>query len=212
MFSCLGAVARRLGAAFAGLILFFATPTLAQTTVTFTYTGAQQTWVVPAGVTSVTIRAEGAQGFDSTGVAPALGGRGGRAVGTLAVTPGETLYIYVGGQGAASVGNGVIMGGGFNGGGHGVNNSINATDVGGGGGASDVRQGGFALTDRKIVGGGGGGSTANGTTGGYGGGMTGGDGVTAGGGSVGQGGSQIAGGSLGGGFGQGGNATAPTLP
>lgn len=208
MFSRTGAVVRRFGAVFAGLILFVATPALAQTTVTFNHTGAQQTWVVPAGVTSVNVVAEGAQGFD-TG---SLGGRGGRATGTLAVTPGETLYIYVGGQGTASVGAGVIMGGGFNGGGHGMNNGNSPNVVGGGGGASDVRQGGFALGDRKLVGAGGGGSTNNGTPGGNGGGLIGGDGATAGGGSVGQGGTQAAGGSLGGAFGQGGDAQVGQTP
>lgn len=209
MFKHIGAISRRIGTVLAGLVLFVATPALAQTTVTFNYTGAQQTWVVPAGVTSVDIVAEGAQGFDSLSF---LGGRGGRATGTLAVTPGETLYIYVGGRGTASVGANVIMGGGFNGGGDGMNNGIGATSVGGGGGGSDVRQGGFALADRKIVGGGGGGATDNGTPGGAGGGLVGGDGATAGGGSIGQGGTQVAGGSLGGGFGQGGDATIGLTP
>lgn len=203
------ALARRFGTVFAGLMLFLATPALAQTTVTFNYTGAQQTWVVPAGVTSVNVVAEGAQGYDSGAT---LGGRGGRATGTLAVTPGQTLYVYVGGQGLVTTGINVPMGGGFNGGGHGLNNGGGPGVAGGGGGASDVRQGGFALTDRKIVGGGGGGSTGNGTPGGAGGGLIGGNGAACCGAIVGQGGTQAAGGTLGGGFGQGGNATVGLTP
>jgi hypothetical protein len=64
------------------------------TTTSFSYTGAQQTWTVPAGVTSVTIEAYGAQGLQGS----AAGGYGGSALGNLAVTPGQVLYIYVGGQ------------------------------------------------------------------------------------------------------------------
>ena len=36
-----------------------------QTTVTFNYTGAAQTWTVPAGVTSITVDAYGAKGRTS---------------------------------------------------------------------------------------------------------------------------------------------------
>lgn len=183
----------------------------AQTTVTFNSTGAAQTFVVPAGVTSVDIVAQGAQGFDATSGA-VLGGRGGRASGTLAATPGETLTIYVGGQGVAAVGNNVIMGGGFNGGGNGKNNDPNPTYAGGGGGASDVRQGGTALADRKIVAAGGGGATANGTPGGNGGGLVGSNGGTCCGGSIGTGGTQSAGGTLGGALGVGGSADGASTP
>ncbi|WP_428151080.1 IPTL-CTERM sorting domain-containing protein [Brevundimonas sp.] len=181
----------------------------AQTTVTYNATGAVQSFVVPAGVTSVDIVAQGAQGFDAGAT---LGGRGGRASGTLAVTPGETLTIYVGGQGTAAIGNGVIMGGGFNGGGNGVSNGNVPTWVGGGGGASDVRQGGTALANRKIVAAGGGGATANGTSGGNGGGLVGSNGAVCCGGSVGTGGTQSAGGTLGGALGVGGSATGASTP
>lgn len=64
---------------------------------TFNCTGAQQTWVVPFGVNSVTIDATGARGGNS-------GGLGAKATGTYSVTPGEALYIYVGGQGGSSGG------------------------------------------------------------------------------------------------------------
>jgi len=106
---------------------------------TFSYTGGVQTFTVPTGITSLTIDAYGAQGGNNG----CIGGLGGRAQGALAVTPGQVINIYVGGQD------------GYNGGG--------APGTGGaypgvyGGGASDIRVGGTALTNRVIVAGGGGG-------------------------------------------------------
>jgi len=122
---------------------------------TFNFTGAVQTWVVPAGVTSINIQALGAQGkANAAGVSQ--GGLGGLASGTLAVTPGETLWIYVGGGGT---GGGT---GGFNGGGNGGTTGTCLTAVGGGGGgASDLRQGVDKLSSRRIVAGGGGGTGGN---------------------------------------------------
>ncbi|MCC7029020.1 MAG: hypothetical protein IT257_01855, partial [Chitinophagaceae bacterium] len=113
---------------------------------TFNYTGAPQTFIVPPGVTSVTINAFGAQGFGQPGaVAPiSVPGNGGRAQGLMSVVPGQTLTVYVGGQGQAPSN-------GWNGGGLGKG-GVN------GGGASDVRTGGVSLADRVIVAGGGGGA------------------------------------------------------
>ena len=129
--------------------------------ISFAYTGSQQTWVVPTGVTSVTIECWGASGGVYSGLDAGIGGY---AKGVLAVTSGQTLNIYVGGSGDSY---GV---GGWNGGGTGKTSSLRG---GGGGGASDVRVGGTALSNRVIVGGGGGG--AGGTNpGGVGGGSTGG--------------------------------------
>ncbi|WP_354443847.1 glycine rich domain-containing protein [Ottowia thiooxydans] len=131
---------------------------------TFTYTGAVQTFVVPSGVTSLTLEAWGAQGGTRS---PAFSAnQGGYATGILAVTPGETLQIYVGGRPSDSSA-------GFNGGG--------AGDFGGagGGGASDIRQGGTSLANRVLVaaGGGGGGEFSSlMVVGGVGGGLSGGDG------------------------------------
>ncbi len=118
----------------------------------FNYTGAVQTFTVPAGVTSITIDAYGAAG--GTGAAGnsisgatlgGAGGKGSKASGTLAVTPGQVLNIYVGGGGA-------IPTGGYNGGGTGGN-----ANSGGGGGASDVRFPGTTAGDRILVAAGGGG-------------------------------------------------------
>src|SRR5690242_2626437 len=62
-------------------------------TCTFQYTGAQQTFSVPAGVTSIHVDAVGAPG-GSNGLAP--GGLGGTASADLTVTPGQTLFVEVG--------------------------------------------------------------------------------------------------------------------
>lgn len=130
---------------------------------TFFYSGAMQTYVVPAGVTTLTIQTYGAQGGANwvNNV-----NYGGYSQADFAVTPGETLYIFVGGQPNSITG-------GFNGGGNGEGAGQ------GGGGASDVRQAGTTLNDRIIVGGGGGGAGYWSNThvvGGVGGGLTGGNG------------------------------------
>ena len=136
---------------------------------TFIYTGAVQTFTVPAGVTSINIAAKGARGGTSgndNAQCGQRGGLGGSASGALTVVPGQVLNIYVGGRGQA----GNV--GGYNGGGAACPD-VNTCSRGGG--ASDVRQGGNALSDRKIVAAGGGGveySACNGN-GGDGGGLSG---------------------------------------
>ncbi len=122
-------------------------------TANFAYTGAAQTWTVPAGVTQVTLDLRGAQGgasyVSATGLRQEDGGLGGQTQGSLTVTPGQVLHLYVGGQ-AADVGNVTPAPGGFNGGGDGGQWGA------GGGGATDVRVGGTALANRVAVAGGGG--------------------------------------------------------
>jgi len=127
--------------------------------------------------TALAIDMAGAQG----GGYPAgisVGGKGGRVQCTLNVTPGQTLYIYVGGVGgnvaAGSAGGANGVSGGAGGG---QGNGLGA----GGGGSSDIRTGGSALSNRILVAAGGGGSGYNyGPTydenGGDGGGTTGGQG------------------------------------
>ncbi|MBK6566016.1 MAG: T9SS type A sorting domain-containing protein [Saprospiraceae bacterium] len=144
---------------------------------TFNFTGQVQQYIVPPGVTSIEIETWGAQGANGTvGNAPGNGGLGGYSKGTLAVTPGETLYLNVGGQN------------GFNGGGPaGIHIGTGAqTFPGNGGGGSDIRQGGAALANRVLVaaGGGGGGAANNNSctsnaqrNGAVGGGLTGADGA-----------------------------------
>jgi Glycine rich protein len=164
-----------LAASLFGLGVAATTAGAAPTTVTFSYTGAVQTWVVPAGVTQATFDLFGAQGGDNTagGGCGDTGGMGGRARATIAVTPGETISIYVGGRGGLADTAGVGGAGGFDGGGAG---GTGVEGTGGGGGASDVRIGGTSLADRVIVAGGGGGvgSACNGAgNGGAGGGAVG---------------------------------------
>jgi hypothetical protein len=67
---------------------------------TFSYTGAPQTWTVPAGVTEATFDIHGAQGGNGLFVG---GGEGGEARAALAVTAGQVFQITVGGQGASVV-------------------------------------------------------------------------------------------------------------
>ncbi|MDT8886733.1 fibrinogen-like YCDxxxxGGGW domain-containing protein [Aquirufa sp. LEPPI-3A] len=62
---------------------------------TFTYTGAIQQFIVPNRVTSIQINAIGAKG--GTGARGQIGGAGANITTTLNVSPGQTLYIIVGG-------------------------------------------------------------------------------------------------------------------
>jgi hypothetical protein len=176
--------------------------------ISFSYTGAEQCYTVPAGVSELSLTAVGASGG---GNGLGAGGFGAVASGTVAVAPGETLYVEVGENGST---NGAS---GFGGGG--------AADegAGSGGGASDVQSEPAALDpslgSRVLIAGGGGGaggfgsSSTGGLAGGAGGaagaaGSAGGDGATANasanGGSGGGGGTASAGGQAGaGGYGSG---------
>ena len=142
--------------------------------ITFNYTGSQQTWTVPDGVTNIKIQVFGAEGgTSSTGYISSKGGYGGYAYGTLTVLPNDTIYIYVGGKGSSVSGSNTRTGGngGWNGGGKGGGSSWAGGGAGaGGGGATDIRYGGTSLNDRKIVaGGGGGGAKSDNINHGYGG-------------------------------------------
>ena len=149
-------------------------------TQTFVSTGAEQTFTVPAGIASVQVFAVGGPGGRgaSGGATPIpAGGFGAVATGTIAVTPGQTLFVNVGGIGRTAT---TFAGGSaaFNGGAAGGSSTSSAfcNGGGGGGGASDLRTVSRAqpltLESRLLVaggGGGGGGSTSNGTAGGAGG-------------------------------------------
>ena len=133
---------------------------------TFSYTGSQQTFTVPSGITSITVDMTGGSG-GYYGSNTSYYGKGGRVQATLTVTAGATLYIYVGGSASGVTG-------GYNGGG--TTTSTGSSWLGsGGGGASDIRSGGTALTNRIIVAGGGGGGNRDEGVPGHGGGLTGGD-------------------------------------
>jgi hypothetical protein len=180
-----------LALALASILGLTATPALAAPscatsgatiTCTFGYTGAAETWTVPAGVTQATFDVYGAMG----GGIISNGGLGGRITATLTVTPGDTYQIRVGGRGSNSAADS------YNGGGAaGVGRFL--PGGGSGGGASDVRSGAFELADRLLVaGGGGGGGSLSAYTGGAGGYPNGGTNTTVG---SGGGGTQTAGGA-----------------
>jgi hypothetical protein len=162
------------------------------TNVTFNYTGNIQTFTVPQGINSIIVEAYGAQGGSNSN-GTSIGGKGGYSIATIPVTSGETLNIYVGGQGTSVTSS---PSGGYNGGG-----GLNASGYGGtGGGASDVRRG-TSLNDRIIVAGGGGGHgwVNYALSGGGGGGLSGTDGETYSSypNAAGKGGTQTAGGAKG---------------
>lgn len=116
--------------------------------VTYAYTGAIQTFQVPLCVSVIQVDVYGAQGGTD---GASTGGLGARVQGQLTVIPGETLNIYVGGQGGVGTSSATV---GWNGGG----NVNGVGTAGAGGGASDIRRG-TTLNDRLVVAGGGGGGT-----------------------------------------------------
>ena len=137
---------------------------------TFTFTGAEQTYVVPNGVTEVSISAIGAAGGNGCqGITPQPfpGGEGAQISADFGVSPGSVLYVDVGGAGTNGeptvfctngASSGGLAGGSPSGGAGG------AVGGGGGGGASEVRTVPAAVsahTSQLIVGGGGGGAGAN---------------------------------------------------
>ena len=107
----------------------------------FTVTG-EHAFVVPAAVTSLQVTLAGGTGAPgvSTGATPAVGGFGAAVSASLAVTPGQTIYAEVAGNGriATPSDNGAGYGGGGGGGPVAVL-LAGGPGGGGGGGASDVR-------------------------------------------------------------------------
>ena len=131
----------------------------------YDYTGASQTFTAPYTGT-YKIECWGAKGGDNnTGT---KGGNGGYSMGNYKFNLGQTIYIYVGGEGALVNSTTVA---GWNGGG--LTTELND---GSGGGGTDLRIGGQSLNNRIIVAGGGGGADDGSPTGGYGGGLAGGNG------------------------------------
>lgn len=112
----------------AGMLL--GTSAIAQT-YTFTYTGAIETFTVPAGATDISIECWGAQGAGDNGTP---GGMGAYMSGNFSVTPGDEFKILVGGQGT---------------------NDPSGTNASGGGGGTFVTD----LSDNPFVIAGGGGGT-----------------------------------------------------
>jgi hypothetical protein len=134
------------------------------TTQTFTAAGAHN-FVVPAGVTSIYVNAVGASG---SGCIDSYGGRGASVTAVVPVSPGEQLYVGVGGVGTGGWENGLCSAdggvGGFGGGANGGTGFVGtnqATGGSGGGGASVVGPGSASPTFATLLvvaGGGGGGA------------------------------------------------------
>ena len=139
--------------------------------VTFAYTGSEQTYTVPGSVHSLQVAAVGGPGgvglANGASAAGGPGGHGAQAGATISVTPGQVIYVEVGGPGLAGAGS--PQAGAFNGGG------APPVGGGGGGGATDIRTvscgstcdplSPSSLTSRLLVAsGGGGGGGAFGAT------------------------------------------------
>jgi CshA-type fibril repeat protein len=160
---------------------------------TYNYTGADQTWTVPAGVTSATFHVIGAGGGGAW-KRPFNGAGGGYATGTLAVTAGASYTLIVGEAGGGVAG--TVSGGcyytplTYGGGGKGGScyGGVMNWGYASGGGRSAIRVSGG--TDDIVTAGAGGGGSYGGAAG-AGGGLTGGAGVV----NAAGGGTQTAGGA-----------------
>ena len=95
--------------------LFISEIANSQISQSFNSTGANQTFTVPAGVTSITVNIWGAGGGGSQNNSGS-GGSGAYVKGTLAVTPGQTIILVVGGGGVNTAAAGGFGGGGNAGG------------------------------------------------------------------------------------------------
>ena len=149
----------------------------------YDYTGDVQVFVAPKTGT-YKLETWGAQGGGSitngTSVANATG-FGGYSTGTVSLTAGQKLYIYVGGAGADAV-EGFNSRGGYNGGGYGTWDTADDESSGAGGGATHIATASGLLSSLSgskdsilIVAGGGGGQSwtmSAGSGGGETGGMT----------------------------------------
>ncbi|KJS56981.1 hypothetical protein VM98_03485, partial [Streptomyces rubellomurinus subsp. indigoferus] len=126
----------------------------------FTYSGGDQTFTVPPGVSSVYARVFGAGGAGSprpyyTGQYG--GGGGGYTTGALAVTPGQSLTLTVGQGGQLNSTSSTYGGGGA--GGQGFTNGAGASATGGSGGGMSAVWNGASGSNPLLIAGGGGGSS-----------------------------------------------------
>jgi hypothetical protein len=141
----------------------------------FAFTGGEQCFTVPPGVHQIEAGLFG--GFGGTGYNPEgnspLGGNGAIVVANVYVTPGQVLYVEVGGSGYPGGSPDAVLsagGGGGNGGGNGGTSQLASGQprAAGGGGETDLRSAPYAgcgttpvevasLESRILVAGGGGG-------------------------------------------------------
>lgn len=137
-------------------------------TTTFSTQGTAS-YVVPSGITSITVKMWGGGAGGGAGGASTTGGDGGGAgyvSATYTVTPGETLTVYVGGAGAGATSN--TSGGGGGGGGYSsLYRSTTPLAIAAGGGGGGGGRTGTDVTQTGGAGGAGGGTTgATGSVGG----------------------------------------------
>ena len=128
---------------------------------TFSYTGAQQTFTVPSGVTSITIEMWGAQGgsvgYYSNSSYCSTGGKGCCSTGNLSVTSGSSVYVYIGGQGDGFATCNTKMqslpqnSGGWNGGGNSYGGTYPGTSGGGGSGYIGGVSSGSTITGNASI-------------------------------------------------------------
>ena len=174
-----------------GLLPLAAASSTAHAALTLTFDSpGEHAFTVPAGVTSIAIEVIGGKGGDSQfSSTVSAGGSGADVTGTLSVTPGDVLYVEVGGNGGRGEKAGATClvtdpncgvtsaPGGSNGGGgsgtRGINTSGPLYSAGGGGGALAIQtcsltasnaaactaQYGTGTEPRLVVAGGGGGAS-----------------------------------------------------
>ncbi|MDD2304424.1 MAG: glycine rich domain-containing protein [Prolixibacteraceae bacterium] len=165
------------------VFMFISLISPAQTVYNYTYTGAAQSVELPAGTYQLEVW--GAQGGGTGANYWGVGGNGGYSKGAISISTTTTLYVYVGQQGFQSGSTAA-----FNGGGTG-NPNVSGDGFTGGGATHIAKRSGLLSTlssyvsDIYIVAGAGGGAGGNNSTnygtgydpdGGYGGGLTGGNG------------------------------------
>jgi hypothetical protein len=124
-------------------------------------TAGEHSFVVPAGVEYINVLLRGASGGKDYKASPThvyRGGKGAIVRTLLKVTPGATIWVFVGGKGTHRLADDPVgtIAGGFNGGGAG-----GSIEGAGGGGATDIRTSQMDLSTRLVVAGGGGGGCSS---------------------------------------------------
>ncbi len=137
----------------------------------FDSTGTVQSFVVPTGVTALWVEVNGAQGgkLSASSVSFDTSGMGGRVKAKLKVTPGDSLYIFVGGKPTENSRFPAPIGGGGKGG----INYVNSITSSAGGGYSAITSSIVPDSTHMLVIAGGGGGQSLTFYGGKGGGLVG---------------------------------------
>ncbi len=134
------------------------TPTSSPTSSrTYSYTGSDQSYVVPSNIQYLLVEAYGAEG-GSNGCYD--GGKGGYIKTIITVTPGDTLYVLVGGTSSSNYGGGYPNGGGYGWACSNFNGCNGGTEIcqQPGGGSSEIRTNADDTSTRLVVAGAGGGA------------------------------------------------------